>query len=66
MGPHQVASLVVYIPLKYATQHEKTRLAYVYKLHLSMLQYISHLLIKILEIYKLHEIPYEIRIANYN
>ena len=65
MGLHQVCSHVVYIPLKYVTQHEKIRLAYVYKLHLLMLQYVSHLLVKILEIYKLHEIPYESCIAKW-
>ena len=33
--------------------------AYVHKIHLFILQYVSPLLFKILEIYKLHEFPYE-------
>ena len=41
------------------TRHEKTGLPYVHKIHLFIFQYVSPLLFTILEIYKLHEIPYE-------
>ena len=43
----------------YVTRHEKTGLAYAQKIHLFMLRYVPPLLLKILEIYKLHKIPYE-------
>ena len=39
----------------YVTWHE----AYVHNIHLLILQYVSPLLFKILEIYKLHQISYE-------